>query len=354
MKSKIDLKKFFKMKLNFFPPEKSNILIYDYVSLTNGSANILFRNLKKTIYFNRYENINLYILFKAISFPKYKELKKNYKYHYLKQVNPKIVYTSIDNNPGFFLLKDIYPNATYIADQENIRNNDFYNLCIKEKRINKTVFKCDYFFTLGKKEKKRIKKIIKTKIIVGGNTKNNNFNNIKIKKTKKIITFISSKIWRRTNLERAIFNNLIIFCKKYKYKLFFLDRRYENNKPLLKKLFKSDNWYYLQIDSFKKKFNFLKKIFNRICPLHFRIPIIIKGARVVAFNHNLLNPDDKIAGPFWCKPYNYKIFEKKLLKVISYNQREWKKISDKYSKDILVYDKKNLKKRIVIDKILNK
>ena len=40
MKSKIDLKKFFKMKLNFFPPEKSNILIYDYVSLTNGSANI--------------------------------------------------------------------------------------------------------------------------------------------------------------------------------------------------------------------------------------------------------------------------------------------------------------------------
>ena len=29
----------------------------------------------------------------------------------------------------------------------------------KRKRINKTVFKCDYFFTLGKKEKKKLKKL---------------------------------------------------------------------------------------------------------------------------------------------------------------------------------------------------
>ena len=84
MKSKIDLKKFFKMKPIFFHPE--NLIFLYNMLFNNGSANILFRNLKKTIYFNRYENINLYILFKAISF-QIQRIKENYKYHYLKQVN---------------------------------------------------------------------------------------------------------------------------------------------------------------------------------------------------------------------------------------------------------------------------
>ena len=50
---------------------------------------------------------------------------KNYKLNIFRDVSPKIIYTSIDNNLGFFKLKDLYPNATYIADQNGMRDENF-------------------------------------------------------------------------------------------------------------------------------------------------------------------------------------------------------------------------------------
>ena len=132
MKSFLFLKKLFKIKIKFKPPKKSEILLYDNACVLSNNAKIFFKNKEFSIYYNRFEEINLYILIASILFPKYLKLRKNYKYHFLKSVNPKLVYTSIDNNISFYLLKDIYPKATYVADQGSMRDDKFYNQCLSD------------------------------------------------------------------------------------------------------------------------------------------------------------------------------------------------------------------------------
>ena len=207
------LKKIFITELVFHPPIKSKILIYDNASRLNGTADVLFKRVKKSIYYNRFEKINLYILLKAFFFRKYSTLRDNYKYHYIKHVEPIIVYTAIDNNPSFYLLKNLYPHATYISDQESMRNNSFANTCkqlIKTKRLK---LRCDYLFVFGDYEKKRIKRFINAKVIALGNTKNNFFNSKNKEKKEKRIVYISSKIRMRSIFEKKIFQYLLIFCK---------------------------------------------------------------------------------------------------------------------------------------------
>ena len=124
-----NLKKLLSIKLILLPPSQSKILVYDYASVKNGNFKILFKRRKKVVYYNRFESINLYISLKSLLFRKFNNIRDNYKFYYFENVKPKIVYTAIDNNPSFYLLKDIYPNATYIADQESMRDNSFVDTC---------------------------------------------------------------------------------------------------------------------------------------------------------------------------------------------------------------------------------
>lgn len=94
------------MKIYFYPPNKTDLLVYDRQSVFNGLFNALFKNVKNySILDSRYESINVYILF--LSLLKFnfciKNLKNIYKRIYLQHVQPKIIYTSIDNNPGFLI-----------------------------------------------------------------------------------------------------------------------------------------------------------------------------------------------------------------------------------------------------------
>ena len=65
-----------------------------------------------------------------------KNFRDNYKKIYIKLVSPKIVYTSIDNSPAFFRLKNIYDKPIYISDQNDISKvaesytqDEFYGEC---------------------------------------------------------------------------------------------------------------------------------------------------------------------------------------------------------------------------------
>lgn len=352
------------MKLIFSPPLKSKILIYDYHSVSNGSAKILFKNKNKEVFFCRYEQLNLYILFKSIFFPRYNNLKDNYKYHYLKYVSPKVVYTAIDNNAAFYLLKNLYPNATYIADQESMRDNSFYNYCLEEKNNKNKKFKCDYFFTLGNYEKNRIKKIVDTKVIALGSTKNNFFFKKEKKTQKKRIVYISSKIRLRPVLEKRNFSYLLKFCKKYNYKLIFLDRNsvdndivFTNNKNYLEEIFGRENWKYLQIKNYKKKIDFLANS-ELITFMHSTLgyQCLVNGFKTFSFRHDKYNYSGQLKvkkdGPFWCKTDNYNIIEKKLLKILAIKKTKWDKIVNKHIKNILIYKKNNLEKLKIINKAL--
>jgi len=159
-------------------------------------------------------------------------------------------------------------------------------------------------------------------------------------------------------MEKKIFTKLIKFCDKYKYKLYFLDRPGQNNKKLLEKIFKSSNWNYI-----KYKTNFTKyKILSQSKLIAFAhstlgYEFLSRGSKCISFNNRHYNYSNlskmNKMGKFWCSPDKYEIVEKKLLEILNYTDREWKKIIKLYSTKIMYYDKNNKNKKKIIYKILN-
>ena len=353
----IYLRNLIKLKFEFKPPNQAEILIYDNTTTESGYTDILFKKKNRVIFFNRFEKINIFVLYKSLINRKYNKLTKNYIYHYFSYVKPKIIYTSIDNNPAFYLLKFIYPQAIYISDQNGMRDNLFYSYCRNQIKKKKLKYLCDYYFVFGDYEKQRTKKIINGKIISSGNS-HNNFYTVKKYKKKRIITYISSKIYLRPELEKKIFKKLIKFCEKFDYKLFYLDRPRQNNKKLLISSFGSQNWNYIQSRSRLLKYKILSQS-KLVAFAHSTLgyEFLSRGSKCVAFNHQNYNYSNLFKvnknGQFWCEPENYNIVEKKLNEVINYTDHQWKNIIKKNATKIMYYDKNNKIKKKIIDKVLN-
>ena len=132
------------------------------MSEQNGIAEILFSKKNYEILNRRYESINLYVFWVCILRNGFKNLKDNYKKTFLTLVSPKIVYTSIDNDPAFFKLKHLYNKPIYISDQNGIDKvtdaywpNRFYKECIKYKKETKKKPEADHIFLFGKNEKEK-------------------------------------------------------------------------------------------------------------------------------------------------------------------------------------------------------
>ena len=82
----------FKLNFQFLPPKKSDVLVYDNMTVVTGYSSIIFKNTNIEVFYSRYEKINLFILIKSIFFFfKFKNLIKNYKFYYFKAVRPKII-----------------------------------------------------------------------------------------------------------------------------------------------------------------------------------------------------------------------------------------------------------------------
>ena len=174
---------------SIFSPKKTNILVYD--KECSLFADAIFKKNQYITFDTRLENININILVRTIFTKGFSNLFLEYKKLFFKLVSPKIVYTAIDNNPGFYKLKYIYNDIIYISDQNGMRDNIFFNYCRKYNKENKQMkLKCDYTFVFGKNYKK-LNKIIESTLIIGGNTLNNHYPNLKIKKNKTIL-FVSS------------------------------------------------------------------------------------------------------------------------------------------------------------------
>lgn len=339
------------MKIFLKKPKKSDILIYDKQSIP--FAKYLFKKKSFITYNVRYESINLSIFVKTLIKSGYKNFFLEYKKNFFQSVNPKIVYTSIDNNVGFYKLKNLYPKAVYIADQNGMRDNIFYNSCLKE--LKHTELKCDFCFVFGSFEKKRLEKIINSNFIVSGNTSNNlNFYNNK--KKKKIIIYISSKITKYTNLEKKIFFKLIKFCSINKYKLLYLDRLNQNNSKVLYKIFSKNGWTYVSPKNLSERNLILNKS-DLVTFAHSTLghECLSRGYRCISFDYNRFNPAIKNqTGKYWCKPKSYNIVRKKIFKVMSYTPKEWNKITNKNINKVLIYNKDNIIKKKIINNILKK
>ena len=96
--------------------------------------------------------LNLYVLYTTLLMSGIKNFRDNYKQTFIRLVSPKIVYTSIDHNPAFFELKNLYDKPCYISDQIGMsktfgtyRQDNFYGKLKKyAQKTNKTLKTMSY------------------------------------------------------------------------------------------------------------------------------------------------------------------------------------------------------------------
>ena len=90
-----------KTKFKLFPPKKSELIIFDH-----GEDQLNFLKFNKySIYFNRGEEINLFILLSTIFKDGFSNLIDNYRLNYLKFVKAKFIITYRCDNKNFYELK---------------------------------------------------------------------------------------------------------------------------------------------------------------------------------------------------------------------------------------------------------
>ena len=124
------------MFLDFSFLKKRNILIYDGVSLTI-LKHIIFKE-KFNVYFNRWEKLNFWVLVLTLlkfNYRNISEIKKHYKKNFISLCAPKVIITFIDNNPSFYELKSIYPEAITISIQNGVRKSNDLRMFNKKKKI---------------------------------------------------------------------------------------------------------------------------------------------------------------------------------------------------------------------------
>ena len=356
----MDIINYFKHIENFsinYKPKKSKILIYDALSVKY--AKNLFKNLPMTVFHTRYEGLSIYILFKTFFEKGFSNFVENYKKNFFLFVNPKIIYTAIDNNIGFYKLKTLFPKAYYIADQNGMRDKKFLNECKNFYKNNPSDYlQTDIYFCFGNNEKNKLKKFIKGKIFALGNTLNNDLltNKFFFKKKIKGIVYISNNplVKERFKIEKKIFKNLINFCNENALKLYYYDRPRVNNKNYIRKVFGDDFFF---INNSKKN---LKRLINSnflFVNLHSTLgyELISRGVKCIFFNHHTLYHGKKYRkeGLFWSQNHNKNSVYKLLNNFIKMDQKKWMHQSIKFSKELCVFDKNNNKKKNIILKNCN-
>jgi len=269
---KMLFKKIF-FKIQFNPPSKKKILIYDSIGIEY--FNKFFFKKDYEIFHNRYEKINFFILAKVIIKYGLTNIKKNYKFFYISYVSPKIIITFVDNNPGFYLTKSKFPDIIFIAIQNGLRNRlDFLSL---KKALSKKKLSCDYILVLSKNFLIKFKEIIKGKVINAGSFKLNFFSKNNIS-SKKDILFISQTS-KNVDLKKIVFNEIVLIKYLYKY--------CADNNLNLTILLKGKNFL---LKHFKKEFN--DKIFTKINYIIRNDPFsnyqVIKKFKLICFSHSTL------------------------------------------------------------------
>ena len=363
-----NLKLFFRIivlvKWRLTKPNQSNILIYDDESIED--LDFYLKNKKYEIFYNRYEQINLYVILYTIFVNGIKNIKKNYKFNFFKMVSPKVVITLIDENPGFFKLKNLYPQAKYISVQIAFKGKNFYSYIKSFKKKNKKFkFKSDISFVLGKNDRDKYKRYLDTKIITLGGIKNNNFP-IKKKKFKKIkkILFISGalpnnkdeKINSKGSRSVKIFKYLEKYCIANKIKLFLLSKYKGNTLPKYREYYGNGNWVFVPNVSTRNTYKIINDsqfvVFENSTLGYEAFSKNIKGVCFPkVFPHeDYSKMSKKKEGFFWSTKISRKILFSKISKVIRHNQKKWENIISKEIRNILIYSPRN----IIFSKTINK
>ncbi len=352
------------MFLDFSLLKKKDILIYDGVSV--AILRHIFSKEKFNVYFNRWEKINFWVLILTLlklNYRNFNQIKKQYKKNYITLCAPKVIITFIDNNPSFYELNNIYPNAKTISIQNGVRKSNDLKIFNKKKK-----YYCDYFFVFSKSHKNFFSRVIKSKYIDTGSIKMNEYKKRFFKKKREIL-FISqtaTHAFEIENVEKFLIKNLIKICNESKINLNVLCKK-NIKKKLIKEfneiksnnIFESDANFlpYEIIQKFELKV-FVDSTLGLEClaigekALAIPLGCMTKHKKKFKIKKKIerfgfpLNLSDK--GYCWNNDFNYSAFKKKIFKLINLKQADWKKI---HKRNLLMnYDPGNKKlKKILKD-----
>ena len=173
--------------------------------------------------------------------------------------------------------------------------------------------------------------------------------------------FVSGYKPRLNNLEeeKPIFDNLNKFCTKKKIKLIFCSKMTNKSSEFFfRKNLNVGNWKYLSqsgTTNTYRNLNNQQMVVSIYSTLGFEA--LSKGKKCCFFNKHFPIEGNYVKYPktgfFWTDKKKYYDFEKVMLRVINASNKKWKKISMKYSNEILHYNPNNIKLKKIIKNILN-
>ena len=201
------IKNFFKAKWVYKKPEHKKFIIYD-----SGHSNYLFNYIKKgssVIYYTKWEEVNFFVLYKAIISFDFRNIRRNYKKIFFDYVKPKVVITMMSNYTSFYELKNQFKNITTIAIQTDLGDENFIRILREGKKNN---YSCDYFLFFSEFFKKKYQKYIKIKkkSLIIGSFRNNHYH-YNPTNNKKLL-FIS-----KCNKGQSALNEIILLKSIIKY-----------------------------------------------------------------------------------------------------------------------------------------
>lgn len=378
------IKKLFKIliscKFEFIAPSKSDVVIWgasSFIKILKEKKYIPSANKINIIYVWG-ESLNLFILLKC--FLKFNFGFLDYTNEYIKTVKPKIIISFLDNYELFYKIK-AEKNQKKILIQNAWRSDE--NKFFEKKYL--ANFNVDYILTHNFAIKKKYQNISKSFIYPIGSFLSNN-SSLKNKSKKYDVLFISTF---RYNKKKAIINDKISlndyvkaeailvkhifeYCKLNNKTLFILPTPKKNQEFAEKEFFKNlfeqgDNWKFL-----KRKKNDFNYPYDTVDQSKIVAGIdstllyesFARGAKTIFFDirpknsylakkrHFAWPKIYKKDGPFWTSSNEQKKIHQMIKKVTLINSKDWKKITNKYKKNLMVSDNKNSFLKKIIKKNL--
>ena len=174
-------------KFVFYIPSQKKILFFD--AETQRPLSLYFNMQDVFILYNRWEEVNFYVIYKMI-LSRESLNHKNYLKKIISLVNPKLVITIVDNNTFFYRLKSFFNKIYFVSVQDTIHfvTGDTLEI-LQEKKIYKE-YKTDYYFVYSDSYGSEMSKFIKSNYITIGSVRNNLFK-ISRNYEKKTLCYIS-------------------------------------------------------------------------------------------------------------------------------------------------------------------
>ena len=353
------------MKIEIFPPQKKDVIIYDYIHSWHAQS-FLPKNIKFDVLYTRLEKINLSVF--LITLLKFKFKYKDYFQTYINFCNPKLIITFCDNDLRFYqinrknLKKISIQNGrrSKVLDMFNLKNNyPYFNLS------------CDYICVHNFNVGNLYKEIIKTKILALGSFFSNRVSINKIKKN--YITYISCfkpsyltdevlcgdiKYTYLKNEDVKILKNLKNYIKKNNETLKIIaksgNEKFLEEKKFYYKIFGKQNVEVIKNKGHENSFKITdqsKLVIGNDSTMAFEC--FARGSKVLfiyrfASKKEIFKskvffcPNPAMSeGPFWINDGNYFKIDSKIKKLIKLSNKEWSEINFQYKKKIMCFDKNN-------------